>query len=364
MAYYHVLQQVGEVAHRRKWESRREALEIKAFPLVCAFWHETDVDLMMASVKLCWEPAPRALYHQRDNGPTTHIIFYLNKLAVCVPTLEAWDQMVWPTMAVIPCTLTEAESYGYCLGQAVDLGPIMPAAQFCVMEEGGTYLCTARALVFKGSILTYNPTLNEAEWVPVCGLANNLSWAEERSALPLANYVPHASAEATQIARLGASQVMSYPGDDSSMMSMETEESRHSDAPSTHPPMDTDNEAGEESKEPIKSKEGVDGQLSPGDEAETNTHTNQHWHPQNWEAVMEELEGLAYDDPHSGSDATIMGLDSPPGPQLSLCDESANSPPNTLRGFVPCSLASPMEQMLPCQHLVWTWLKSMCPSQS
>ena len=59
-----------------------------------------------------------------------------------------------------------------------------------------------RALEFEGSILMYNPTLNEAEWVPVCGLANDLSWAEERSAVALANYVLHASVEAAQIARL------------------------------------------------------------------------------------------------------------------------------------------------------------------
>ena len=160
VAYSCALQQMDEVAHGRKWESRREALEIKASPLVCAFWHETDVDLTMASVKLCWEPIPRALYHQRDNDPTTHIISYLNELAVRIPTLEAWGQMVWPTTAAIPHGLTKAKSYGYCCGQAVDLGPVMPAAQFQVTEEGGTYLCTVRALVFEGSILTYNPTLN------------------------------------------------------------------------------------------------------------------------------------------------------------------------------------------------------------
>ena len=137
MAYFHMLQWVGEVACRRKWESRREALEIKSSPLVHAFWHKTDVDLMMASVKLCWEPAPKALYHQRDNGPTAHVISYLDELAVCIPTLEARDQMVWPTMAAISCTLTEAKSYGYCWGQAVDLSPVMPAVQFHVMEEGG-----------------------------------------------------------------------------------------------------------------------------------------------------------------------------------------------------------------------------------
>ena len=68
MAYSHALQWMGEVAQRRKWELRREALEIKASLLVHAFWHETDVDLMMASIKPCWEPAPRTLYHQRKNG--------------------------------------------------------------------------------------------------------------------------------------------------------------------------------------------------------------------------------------------------------------------------------------------------------
>ena len=165
----------------------------------------------MASIKLCWEPTPRALYHQRYNGPTTHIISYLEELAVRIPTLEAWDQMVWPTTVTILHVLTEAESYGYCRGQAVDLGPMMPAVQFRVTEEGGTYLCTTRALVFEGSILTYNPTLNEAEWMPVHCLANDLSWAEERSAVALANYVPHASAEAAWIARLGAGRVISCP---------------------------------------------------------------------------------------------------------------------------------------------------------
>ena len=75
--------------------------------------------------------------------------------------------MVWPTMAAIPRVPTEAESYGYCQGQAVDLSPVTPVAQFCVTEERGTYLCTARDLVLEGSILAYNLALNEAEWVPV-----------------------------------------------------------------------------------------------------------------------------------------------------------------------------------------------------
>ena len=305
MAYSCTLQQVGEVACRRKWEARREALEIKASPLVCAFWCETDVDLTMASIKRCWEPAPRTLHHQRENGPTAHVISYLDELAVCVPTRESWDQMVWPTTVVILFIPTEAKSYGYCRGQAVDLGPVIPAVQFHVTEERGTYLCIARALVFEGSILTYNPALNEAEWIPACGLANNLSWAEERSAVALTNYILHAQEEAKRIARLRAGQVMNCPGNDSSTMSMEGEELWSSDAPSTGPHTDMDREVSKESEEPIVSEDGANRQISPGEEAKANPCTNRCQHCRNWESIMEESEELAYNDPSSSSDATI-----------------------------------------------------------
>ena len=60
---------------------------------------------------------------------------------------------------------------------------------------------------------------------------------------------------------------------------------------------------------------------------------------------MEELEGLAYNDPHSDSDAAIMGIDSLQGPQLSSYDEPADSPPNSLWGLAPCQPGSPMEHM-------------------
>ena len=189
----------------------REALEVKVSPLVFTFWHETSMDLTVACIKLCSEPAPRALYHQRENGPTAHIITFLDELVVRIPSLDAWDQLVWPPRVAILWPLTEAELYGYCCSQTVDLSPMMLAAQFWVTEEGVAYLCVARAMVFKGSVLAYNPTMNEVEWVPVCGLTNDLTWAEERSTMALANYVPHASAESAQIARLGACRIVSCP---------------------------------------------------------------------------------------------------------------------------------------------------------
>ena len=111
---------------------------------------------------------------------------------------------------------TEVEQYGYRHGNAVDLGPVMPVMQFRVTDKEGTYLCAAQALVFEGSILAYNPARDEAEWVPACGVSNDLSWVEERSAMALANYMPHVPQEADRIAELGAHCLMGWPDDSSS----------------------------------------------------------------------------------------------------------------------------------------------------
>ena len=335
VAYSCTLQWVGEVAQRRKWEwPWGEALEVRASPLVCIFWHKTGTDLTVASLKLCWEPAPRALYCQRESSPTAHVITYLDKEAVHIPSLDVWDQLVWPTAVAIPHALTEAELYGYCRDQVVDLDPVLPVAQFWVMEEGGAYLCTVRALVFKGSVLVYNPTMNEVEWVPVRGLANDLSWAKERSAVALVNYVPHVPAEVAQIARLGASQIVSSPGKNS--MS-EEEEVQHPN------PLTTDTDPDWEDE----SEDGA-GQTDPKEEVEPSR-----WqHTWDWEAIMEGAEGLAYDDLWSDVDATITGVDGPQGPALSLHDEAANPPPHTLRCAALHMLGSPMDHMLPLEAAI------------
>ena len=85
--------------------------------------------------------------------------------------------------------------------------------EFRVTDEEGTYLCAVQALVFEGSILAYNPTRDEVEWVPTCSITNDLSWEEERSAVALANYVPSVPQEADHITELGAHCLMGWPND-------------------------------------------------------------------------------------------------------------------------------------------------------
>ena len=97
----------------------------------------------------------------------------------------------------------------------VDLGPVMPAAQFQATDEMINYLCMVRALTFEGSILTFSLTRNEVEWVPVWGLSNDLTPGEERSIISLANYMPCIPKEAGQIVKLGSCQIVNWSGDSS-----------------------------------------------------------------------------------------------------------------------------------------------------
>ena len=114
---------------------------MRVSPLVHAFWEETGADVIVACVKLCWESTPRGIFHKRKEGPVAHVITFMDELAIRVPSLDAWDQFIWPPVAAVPLALTEAEPYGYCCGQAVDLGPLMLVVQFRVTDKAGTYLC-------------------------------------------------------------------------------------------------------------------------------------------------------------------------------------------------------------------------------
>ena len=246
-----------------------------------------------------------------EEGPVAYVITFMDELAIWVPSLDAWDQFVWLPATAMLRALTEAELYGYCHVQAVDLGPVMPAAQLRVIDKVGTYLCTAWALVFEGSVLAYNPARDETEWVPTHGLTNDLTWAEERSAIALANYIPYVSQEVAWIARLGARQLVSWPADSSTSEEEEEQEEWDPKLLIT----DTEPEWGEENEEGTR-------QMDQEDEQEP----NRWWYLQDWEAVVGEEERLAYDDLGSDFDAMVMGADG-----------------HSLRHLTPCKLGSPME---------------------
>ena len=91
----------------------------------------------------------------------------------------------------MPVLLHDRVSVGYLQGCIMELGPAMPPTQFCISTLGRAFICFARALVFEGSALVYDPTTNQAKWVPVRGMVDDLSPTGERSALALCNLVLH-----------------------------------------------------------------------------------------------------------------------------------------------------------------------------
>ena len=120
------------------------------------------------------------------------------------------------------CMTTQVEQYGYRRGNAIDLGAVMPVMEFRVTGKEGAYLCMVQALIFEGSILAYNPARDEAEWVPTHGVANDLSWVEEKMVVMLANFVPCIPQEVDRLAELGTHCLLGWTNDSS----MEEEEQK------------------------------------------------------------------------------------------------------------------------------------------
>ena len=115
--------------------------------------------------------------------------------------------------------------------------------------------------------------LNEAEWIPMRGLATDLSWGEERSTVALANYVPHVQKEGERIARLRVGRVVSSLGGDTATTSMdEEEESQFLDTPSMGQRTDMDHEADMESEGTKGSKGDMSMWKSPEEGGETSLH--------------------------------------------------------------------------------------------
>ena len=209
--YSHALQRVGEAICDRRWQwPEGKAQEVAVSPIVRAFWEETGVEPAATCTRLCWELQPRAVFRRRERGAVSHAITFLDYMTVRVPTLNAWDQFVWLPSAAIPWTTMQVEQYGYCHGNAADLGTVMTATEFRVTDEEGTYLCTACGLIFEGSVLAYDHARDEVEWVPAHRVTNDLSWVEERMAVTFANFVPHTPKRQTALQTSGPTT--SWPG--------------------------------------------------------------------------------------------------------------------------------------------------------
>ena len=200
--------------------------------------------------------------------------------------------------------------YGYRRRSAVNLGAVMPAREFRVADEEGTHLCEAHALIFEGSVLAYDPTMDEAKWVPTCRVANNLSWAEERMVVTLANFAPHTSREADHITELGTCHLLAWTDDSSS--EDDDEQAQEDDDEQVweedDKQMQEEDDEHKETEERGESKPQVPphNEMHGRDEAEQGMETwRRSWE---WASIMDDEQPLTFNDPWSDSDHSILCL--------------------------------------------------------
>ena len=200
----------------------------------------------------------------------------------------------------MPQATTEVEQYGYHHENTVDLGAVMPAMEFRVTDEEGSYLCVAWGLIFKGSVLVYNAARDEAEWVPACGVTNHLSWAEERMAVTLVNFVSCIPQEADCITELGACCLLGWADD--SPLEEDDEQTQEEEDEQTQ---EEDKPEGDECEEAEEWEEEDPTDLE--EQRETGLEANPWRQSQEWGSMMDDEQPLTFDNPQSNSDTTIGG---------------------------------------------------------
>ena len=91
-----------------------------------AFIDETRAKLVEAVVALCWNEPLQEVLHERYEGAFVEVISHLDQLARCLPTRQAWDELVFLPPPTKPCMPHQSGHLGYIMGHVVDLGWMPP----------------------------------------------------------------------------------------------------------------------------------------------------------------------------------------------------------------------------------------------
>ena len=131
---------------------------------------------MEAVVALCWNEPLQEVLHERYEGAFVEVISHLDQLARCLPTRQAWDELVFLPPPTKPCMPHQSGHLGYIMGHVVDLGWMLRSLQFCISQQDGEFVCMAQGLLFEGSMLANDPATNRAEWISMRSLPATCHW--------------------------------------------------------------------------------------------------------------------------------------------------------------------------------------------
>ena len=112
---------------------------------------------------------------QNLDGIRWDIVYKLDEVATRCASPIAWDPFVFP---LTDDTCWREEALCYRPGKTLNIGARMPGFKLMLQDDKGEYPYSGRALIFKGSMLVYDPQRDIAQWVPVRGTSSTLTMPE------------------------------------------------------------------------------------------------------------------------------------------------------------------------------------------
>ena len=109
LAYARALQHMGEAAEGRMWHPIGMHFTLQVSLLVDTFIKEMGTELTKLRIASCWGQLAMEVPLQKQDGPFTDVIVYLDDLVWHVLTQKVWDELVFPaplTELVCPARAT------------------------------------------------------------------------------------------------------------------------------------------------------------------------------------------------------------------------------------------------------------------
>ena len=124
---------------------------------------------------------------QNLDGIRQSIVHRLDEVAMQCPSSIAWDKFAFPQTDQ---EFWREEALCYRPGKMLDIGACMTGFILMLQDDKGQYANSGHALIFKGSMLVYDPQCDVAQWVPMQGTSAALTMMELHTVNDLSNMVP------------------------------------------------------------------------------------------------------------------------------------------------------------------------------
>ena len=153
-AYAGALQHVAEASRGRRWIAYEGIRVPKILRVVEVFLHATGTHVPPEIIHQCWPAWRTETPMQNLDEIRRDIVHKLDEVATRCKSPIAWDPFAFPLMDDM-CWREEALCYRP--GKTLDVEARMPGFKLMLQDDKGEYPYLGHTLIFKGSMLVYDP---------------------------------------------------------------------------------------------------------------------------------------------------------------------------------------------------------------